>query len=83
MLTMMANSLFFVPSSQFHGGSFLHSAADLARARILRSTTNDPAFNLATEDWLFSDPSFREARLLFLWRNSPTVCKNNNTLIAL
>lgn len=40
--------------------------------RIFTSESNNPWFNLATEDWIFRDmdPS---ARILFLWRNADTV----------
>jgi len=40
--------------------------------RIFTSDSNNPWFNLATEDWIFRDmdPSYR---ILFLWRNSDTV----------
>ncbi|NBB91386.1 MAG: lipoate--protein ligase [Spirochaetes bacterium] len=40
--------------------------------RIFTSESNNPWFNLATEDWIFRDmdPSYR---ILFLWRNADTV----------
>ena len=40
--------------------------------RVLISDTYDPWFNLATEDWIFRDLD-PEQRILFLWRNQPTV----------
>lgn len=42
------------------------------KLRVLVSTTFNPFFNLATEDWIFKelDPS---TKVLFLWRNEPTV----------
>eukprot|EP01112_Ceratiomyxa_fruticulosa_P007274 TRINITY_DN1881_c0_g1_i1.p1 TRINITY_DN1881_c0_g1~~TRINITY_DN1881_c0_g1_i1.p1 ORF type:complete len:388 (+),score=76.70 TRINITY_DN1881_c0_g1_i1:69-1232(+) len=42
--------------------------------KIFSSTTNDPIFNLATEDWLLKDSPYPLTHpTLFLWRNSPTV----------
>jgi len=43
-----------------------------ARVRLFTSDSNNPWFNLATEDWIFRDmdPSYR---IMFLWRNSDTV----------
>jgi lipoate-protein ligase A len=40
--------------------------------RVFTSESNNPWFNLATEDWIFRDmdPSYR---ILFLWRNADTV----------
>jgi len=48
-----------------------------SKIRVLKSTTHDPLFNLATEDWIFreGDPS---QQTLFLWRNSPTVVIGRN-----
>lgn len=48
-----------------------------SRVRILVSDTHNPWFNLATEDWIFSelDPS---AQTLFLWRNHDTVVIGRN-----
>jgi lipoate---protein ligase len=43
-----------------------------AQVRILKSTTNDPLFNLATEEWIFSEMDTSKP-ILFLWRNAPTV----------
>lgn len=40
--------------------------------RVFLADGNDPWFNLATEDWLFSDMDPRQ-NVLYLWRNSPTV----------
>lgn len=40
--------------------------------RILESTTFDPAFNLATEDFIFRDMD-PNIPVLFLWRNDKTV----------
>ena len=42
------------------------------KIRILESTTFDPAFNLATEDFIFRDMD-PEVPVLFLWRNDLTV----------
>lgn len=40
--------------------------------RVLYSTTTDPWFNLATEDWVFRECA-GYGHVLFLWRNAPTV----------
>ncbi len=44
----------------------------MKKLRVLISDTNNPWFNLATEDWIFRDmdPSYH---VLYLWRNSETV----------
>lgn len=42
------------------------------KLRVLIADTNDPWFNLATEDWIFRDMD-PEVKVLFLWRNSETV----------
>ncbi len=42
------------------------------KIRILESSTFDPAFNLATEDYIFRDMD-PEIPVLFLWRNDKTV----------
>lgn len=42
------------------------------KIRLLESTTFDPAFNLATEDFIFRDMD-PEVPVLFLWRNEKTV----------
>eukprot|EP01101_Sappina_pedata_P000818 TRINITY_DN10998_c0_g1_i1.p1 TRINITY_DN10998_c0_g1~~TRINITY_DN10998_c0_g1_i1.p1 ORF type:complete len:376 (+),score=62.25 TRINITY_DN10998_c0_g1_i1:3-1130(+) len=44
--------------------------------RVLTSETNDPFFNIATEEWLLEHEYAKEApfpHTLFLWRNAPTV----------
>jgi len=42
------------------------------KLRIFTSTTHDPFFNLATENWIFRDLD-PEEKVLFLWRNEDTV----------
>lgn len=44
----------------------------MTKIRVLYSSTNNPWFNLAIEDWIFRqlDPS---THILYLWRNDPTV----------
>ena len=49
----------------------------MVKARCLLSETNDPFFNLATEDWIFKDMS-PEEHILFLWRNNKTVVIGRN-----
>lgn len=44
----------------------------MKKIRILVSDTFDPAFNLATEDYIFRDMNPEEP-VLFLWRNEKTV----------
>jgi len=44
----------------------------MKKTRVLISDIYDPWFNLATEDWIFRDLD-PEQRILFLWRNQPTV----------
>jgi len=45
--------------------------------RILRSTVNDPIFNIATENWIF-DTSGPNDNVLYLWQNSPVVVIGRN-----
>jgi lipoate-protein ligase A len=47
------------------------------KLRVLISTTHNPWFNLATEEWIFRDldPS---VQTLFLWRNAETVVIGRN-----
>ena len=40
--------------------------------RVMISTTHDPFFNLATENWIFRDLDPQQ-KVLFLWRNEDTV----------
>lgn len=40
--------------------------------KVLISSTFDPWFNLATEDWIFQDMN-PDTKILFLWRNEETV----------
>ncbi|EGG13497.1 hypothetical protein DFA_11258 [Cavenderia fasciculata] len=40
--------------------------------KVYVSTTDNPLFNLATEDWLFNHFDLSQ-QVLFLWRNKPTV----------
>ena len=42
-------------------------------ARILRSLSFDPFYNLALEDWLFKNINFTNKALVLFWRNSPSV----------
>ncbi|KAF2071902.1 hypothetical protein CYY_006781 [Polysphondylium violaceum] len=44
----------------------------LKKIKIYKSTTNNPLFNIATEDWLFKQFNLNQ-QTLFLWRNTPTV----------
>lgn len=49
------------------------SGRDLTdQTQVYKSTTFDPLFNLATEDWIFNDGDLSK-QTLFLWRNAPTV----------
>ncbi|KAG2374850.1 hypothetical protein C9374_010224 [Naegleria lovaniensis] len=41
--------------------------------RVIVSNSNDPYFNLATEDYLFVDEASKQVETLFLWRNDRTV----------
>jgi len=47
------------------------------KARCLISDSNDPYFNLATEDWIFHDLD-PEQHILFLWRNEECVILGRN-----
>jgi len=47
------------------------------KARCLISDSNDPYFNLATEDWIFHDLN-PEQHILFLWRNEECVILGRN-----
>ncbi|MEK6915777.1 MAG: lipoate--protein ligase [Nanoarchaeota archaeon] len=49
----------------------------MSKARCLISETNDPFFNLATEDFIFKDMSTDE-NILFLWRNNPSIIIGRN-----
>ncbi len=42
------------------------------RLRVMVAKTNDPYFNLATEDWIYRDLD-PQCRVLYLWRNEPTI----------
>ena len=47
------------------------------KAKCLISSSNDPFFNLATEDFIFNDMSADE-HILFLWRNGPSIIIGRN-----
>lgn len=49
----------------------------MSKLRVMLSTTTDPWFNLATEEWIFRqmDPT---AQTLFFWRNHDTVVIGRN-----
>jgi len=49
----------------------------MIKARCLISESNDPWFNLATEDWIFNDLKAEE-HILFLWRNKECVIIGRN-----
>jgi len=49
----------------------------MANAKCYISETHDPFFNLATEDWIFTDMN-PEEHILFLWRNDRTVVIGRN-----
>lgn len=52
----------------------LGSVFNLPRnARILRSLSFDPFYNLALEDWLFQNINFTNNALILFWQNSPSV----------
>ena len=42
-------------------------------ARVLRSLSLDPFYNLALEDWLFQNIDFTSGPVVLFWRNSPSV----------
>ena len=42
-------------------------------ARILRSLSLDPFYNLALEEWLFQNIEFSTSPLVLFWQNSPSV----------
>ncbi|GAM16834.1 hypothetical protein SAMD00019534_000090, partial [Acytostelium subglobosum LB1] len=56
-------------SSSSVSGHNLHVSPE--KVKVYMSTTNDPLFNIATEDWLFKTFDLN-AQTLFLWRNAPT-----------
>jgi len=43
----------------------------VTKLKVYESMSNDPFFNLATEDWLLREGDF--SHTLFLWRNAPTI----------
>lgn len=47
------------------------------RARVMISTTHNPWFNLATEEWIFNSLD-ENTQTLFLWRNHDTVVIGRN-----
>ncbi|MDP8184897.1 lipoyl protein ligase domain-containing protein [Phocoenobacter skyensis] len=47
------------------------------KIRILISEVTNPWFNLATEDWIFSELD-SDCHTLFLWRNAETVVIERN-----
>jgi lipoate-protein ligase A len=49
----------------------------MTKIRVLHSSTTNPWFNLAIEDWIFRhlDPT---THVLYLWRNAPTVVIGQN-----
>jgi len=49
----------------------------MVKAKCLISESNDPWFNLATEDWIFNDMN-PEEHVLFLWRNRECVIIGRN-----
>ncbi|TNY24189.1 Lipoyltransferase and lipoate-protein ligase [Rhodotorula diobovata] len=66
-----------VPLSLPRRRFFASSPPSLSEANIYVSASHDPWFNLAFEDWLFrkTDP---EQRILYLYRNSPSVIIGRN-----
>ncbi|GAA6048019.1 hypothetical protein JCM3770_000151 [Rhodotorula araucariae] len=65
------------PSSLQCSRAFASSPRPLSETSIYVSESHDPWFNLAFEDWLFrkTDP---EQRILYLYRNSPSVIIGRN-----
>jgi lipoate-protein ligase A len=55
------------------------ASSSIPHLQVLVSTTTNPFFNLATEEWLFRNGDI-SGHTLFLWRNEPTVvigrCQN-------
>ncbi|ELR20191.1 lipoyltransferase and lipoateprotein ligase [Acanthamoeba castellanii str. Neff] len=47
-------------------------ATDTSKVKVYVTSTTDPLFNIATEEWIFreGDPT---KQTLYLWRNAPTV----------
>jgi lipoate-protein ligase A len=43
------------------------------KCRIIVSESNNPFFNIAYEQYLFSSPETKDERVLFLWRNEASV----------
>ncbi|KAL6054783.1 lipoate--protein ligase [Balamuthia mandrillaris] len=48
------------------------SAGRGSQVMVYAAQTNDPLFNLATEEWIFREGDLSK-QTLYLWRNSPTV----------
>jgi len=44
----------------------------LGQVKVYVTATTDPLFNIATEEWLFSEGDSNK-QTLYLWRNAPTV----------
>lgn len=41
--------------------------------KIIVSNSNNPFFNIAFEQYLFSSPRDKDEKVLYLWRNGPSV----------
>jgi lipoate-protein ligase A len=55
----------------------VHLQRRTLQVRIVKSSTTNPFFNLATEEWLYR--SFTDDQsVLYLWRNEPTVFIGRN-----
>jgi len=46
--------------------------SNISKIKIYKSSTNNPLFNIATEDWLFKQFDLNQ-QTLYLWRNTPVV----------
>eukprot|EP00761_Pharyngomonas_kirbyi_P006991 gb/GECH01007000.1/.p1 GENE.gb/GECH01007000.1/~~gb/GECH01007000.1/.p1 ORF type:complete len:380 (+),score=109.46 gb/GECH01007000.1/:1-1140(+) len=59
-------------NSKIKTNSLFRSYSSSSKIRILKSTSTNPWFNLATEEWIFNDMD-PQVSTLFLWRNDKTV----------
>ncbi len=56
--------------------SLIAPALHSTKVKVYVASSNDPLFNIATEEWLFREGSHSDQQTLYLWRNSPTVRMN-------
>ncbi len=60
----------------FFSNSFIALTLRPTKVKVYVASSNDPLFNIATEEWLFREGSHSDQQTLYLWRNSPTVRMN-------